>query len=66
MVRPRRVKGKALKQRDWHMQPKKFRRAKSIKVTAAPAKKGFDWWMVVWIVLAGAAVALLSLWLYNV
>jgi hypothetical protein len=66
MVRPRRVKGKALKQRDWHMQPKKFCRAKPIKATTAPAKKFFDWWIVVWIVLAGAALALLSLWLYNV
>jgi len=65
MVRPRRVKGRALNQRDWHMQPKRFRRA--VKPKPKPkSKKGFNWWIVVWTAMAGAAMALLSLWIYNV
>jgi hypothetical protein len=66
MVRPRRVKGKALKQRDWYMQTKKFRRVQRNQPAPMPTKKRFDWWIIIWVVMAGAAMALLSLWLYNV
>lgn len=62
MVRPKRVKARVLKQPDWYRVPKKFRRAVPIQ-KKKPAKKRFDWWMLVFIVLAvtGFSIMIFSL-----
>lgn len=68
MVRPRRVKGRALKQRDWHMTPKKFRRPSepaTPKKNQKETKSSIDWQLVLYIGLGFAALTLLLFWAYN-
>jgi len=68
MVRPKRVKGRALKQRDWFRVPKKAKRP--APPPAAPPKKptdmgGIDWELILFIGLGFAALILLIFWAYT-
>lgn len=65
-MRPRRVKGSAVRQPDPYKTPKKFLRKKPGKPTEKPQKKSFDWWLIIWVVLALAGTVTFLIWTKSI
>lgn len=65
MVRPRRIKGRALKQLDRFRVPKKLKPPPAAEPQKPTDMGGIDWELLLYIGMGFAALTLLSFWIYN-